>query len=212
MTRLSVPSEDVLGENYKITNITASNYNPTIDSTITVTITVNDVYGDEIENDYVTITCNVGKFTKLNGSTISDTQSVTAQTDSNGEISLTYTCSEWGLVTFSANNTNIQVKTKGWKEATLPSAFGDSQLFYNDTDVEFHIRCTLSNITNTGIFLTAFSQTLPDGYKPSLYVVGSSDRDATVFFRVNTGGTVHYKALSTVSGSYEYRATLRWKR
>lgn len=115
MTRLSVPSEDVLGENYKITNITASNYNPTIDSTITVTITVKDVYGDEIEDEYVTITCNVGKFTKLNGSTISDTQSVIAQTDNDGEISLTYTCSEWGLVTFSANTKNIQIIVKGWR-------------------------------------------------------------------------------------------------
>ena len=63
----------------------------------------------------MTITCNVGKFTKLNGSTISDTQSVIAQTDNDGEISLTYTCSEWGLVTFSANTKNIQIIVKGWR-------------------------------------------------------------------------------------------------
>lgn len=110
--RLTAPSEDILGANYKITKIVASDYNPNIDSTITVTVTVKDVYDDPVENESVQVTCNIGKFTKLNGSTISDTQSVTAQTDSNGEISLTYSCSEWGLATFSANNTNTQINVQ----------------------------------------------------------------------------------------------------
>ena len=36
--RYNVEVEDVLGENYKITNIECSDYNPTIDGNITVTI------------------------------------------------------------------------------------------------------------------------------------------------------------------------------
>ena len=114
--RLTAPSEDILGANYKITKIVASDYNPHIDSTITVTVTVKDVYDDPVENESVQVTCNIGKFTKLNGSTISDTQSVTGNTDSNGQFILTYTCSEWGLATFSANNMYNQIKVTGFKK------------------------------------------------------------------------------------------------
>ena len=47
--RYNVPASDVLGDNYKITNIVCSDYNPNIDSTITVTVSVNDVFGyDEV--------------------------------------------------------------------------------------------------------------------------------------------------------------------
>lgn len=113
--RLTAPSEDILGANYKITKIVASDYNPDIDSTITVTVTVKDVYDDPVENESVQVTCNIGKFTKLNGSTISDTQSVTGNTDSNGQFTLTYSCTEWGLATFSANNTKTQINVDGWR-------------------------------------------------------------------------------------------------
>ena len=115
--RLTAPSEDILGANYKITKIVASDYNPDIDSTITVTVTVKDVYDDPVENESVQVTCNIGKFTKLNGSTISDTQSVTGNTDSNGQFTLTYSCTEWGLVSFSAKNHNtLQILVKGYKD------------------------------------------------------------------------------------------------
>lgn len=114
--RLTAPSEDILGANYKITKIVASDYNPNIDSTITVTVTVKDVYDDPVENESVQVTCNIGKFTKLNGSTISDTQSVTGNTDSNGQFILTYTCSEWGIVNFSAKNHKCQINVQGWKK------------------------------------------------------------------------------------------------
>ena len=53
--RLTAPSEDILGANYKITKIVASDYNPNIDSTITVTVTVKDVYDDPVENESVRI-------------------------------------------------------------------------------------------------------------------------------------------------------------
>lgn len=119
--RLTAPSEDILGANYKITKIVASDYNPNIDSTITVTVTVKDVYDDPVENESVQVTCNIGKFTKLNGSTISDTQSVTGNTDSNGQFTLTYSCTEWGLATFSANNSNIQIKVTGVKTIIITS-------------------------------------------------------------------------------------------
>lgn len=166
MTRLTIPSEEVLGENYTITNITASNYNPKIDSTVTVTVTVTDVYGDPVANKYVTTTCNIGKFTKLNNQTISDTQSVTAQTDSNGEISLTYTCSEWGLVTFSANNTSTQVRVLGWK--TIQSVSNYTVL----ANGEF-VRIDFKQGSNATV-PQSYDYTLPNGYYPKYPVAAIS--------------------------------------
>ena len=54
--RYNVQASTILGDNYKITNIECSDYNPTIDDYITVTITVNDVYGDSVEGENVTVT------------------------------------------------------------------------------------------------------------------------------------------------------------
>jgi len=113
--RYNVSASAVLGENYKITNIECSDYNPSIDGNITVTITVNDVYGDSVEGENVTVTASEGNFTQLNGSDITSASSVTGTTNSSGQFTLTYTCSEWGLITFSANNRSTQVNVTGFK-------------------------------------------------------------------------------------------------
>ena len=114
--RYNVAASAVLGENYKITSIECSDYNPSIDGNITVTITVNDVYGDAISDESVTVTASEGTFTQLNGSDITSASSVTGTTNSSGEFTLTYACSEWGLITFSAKNHNTQINVKGWKQ------------------------------------------------------------------------------------------------
>lgn len=179
--------------------VSSSDYNPKIDDKINITVTVRDSRGNLVPGHPINLLKNNESWK-------------TGSTGSNGQFTAMFDCSEWGLIDFSVGTSHCSINVNGWREVTLPSAFGSSQLFYNDTDVEFHIRCTLSNIQNTGVFLMAFSELVPLDYRPSLYVVGSADRDTTVFFRVNTAGTVHYKALTTASGSYEYRAILRWKR
>ena len=110
--RYNVAASAVLGENYKITSIECSDYNPSIDGNITVTITVNDVYGDAVSGESVTVTASEGNFTQLNGSDITAASSVTGTTNSSGQFTLTYACSEWGLATFSANNTNTQINVQ----------------------------------------------------------------------------------------------------
>ena len=111
--RYNVAASAVLGENYKITNIECSDYNPSIDGNITVTITVTDVFGDAISDESVTVTASEGNFTQLNGSSITAAATVTATTNISGQFTLTYTCSEWGLITFSANNMYNQIKVTG---------------------------------------------------------------------------------------------------
>ena len=91
---------------YMVTSISCSDYNPTIDGTVTVTVFVGDSEGVGIQGVSVPVTASVGNFTQLNGVTITASSSVTGITGANGTFTLTYACSEWGLITFSANNHN----------------------------------------------------------------------------------------------------------
>ena len=195
--RLTAPSEDILGANYKITKIVASDYNPNIDSTITVTVTVKDVYDDPVENESVQVTCNIGKFTKLNGSTISDTQSVTGNTDSNGQFTLTYTCSEWGLATFSANNSFKQINVQGWREVTLPSSVTSyCDLYVNEATrtCNFKYYRTDYKFTKTSS-ITLHSNLVPEGYRPVVNVICAS------FNELITAGVITDGSLSVASSS-----------
>ena len=197
--RLTAPSEDILGANYKITKIVASDYNPNIDSTITVTVTVKDVYDDPVENESVQVTCNIGKFTKLNGSTISDTQSVTGNTDSNGQFTLTYTCSEWGLATFSANNTNIQINVGGWKQVYSNSGL----LIYKNQDDITKLIITVNTNYNSTSWSTIRS--FPSEYLPQQILFSDSNQGNVRFrvpdYTVNGLGAVQYISTSSYNGS-----------
>ena len=104
------------------TKITCSNYNPNIDDTITVTVALIDFNGNNVTGTNATITVNQGYFTKytrnssdtaISGTT---TKTYTGTTGTDGTFTMTYNCSEWGLATFSANNTKIQSEVTGWKQ------------------------------------------------------------------------------------------------
>ena len=92
-------------------SISCSNYNPTIDTDISVTVKVTNQAGNPVVGHTVSILKN-------NSSWKSGT------TGSNGEFTTTYTCSEWGLTTFSANNENIQIKVTGFKQVAQTTVSG----------------------------------------------------------------------------------------
>lgn len=187
--RLTAPSEDILGANYKITKIMASDYNPNIDSTITVTVTVKDVYDDPVENESVQVTCNIGKFTKLNGSTISDTQSVTGNTDSNGQFTLTYSCTEWGLVTFSANNTSIQIRVTGFRVVTQTN-----QTYYVGEDI-VHLFINYSGSLTATTSWKDFGTIVGTYSRPSANIP-FMEQFGAVILRVKTDGVLQYRSIT----------------
>jgi len=115
MTRYEVDAETILGQNYKITTLTTSNNNPKIDTTITVTATVTDVYGDAMSGETLTLTCSDGVFTEVNGSTITETDSVSGTTNAGGTIEFTYSCTSWGIITFQSGATDTQILVDGYK-------------------------------------------------------------------------------------------------
>jgi hypothetical protein len=205
--RYNVAASAVLGENYKITNIECSDYNPNIDNSITVTITVNDVYGDAISDESVTVTASEGNFTQLNGSNITNASSVTGTTNSSGQFTLTYACSVWGLISFTANNTTTQIKVGGYKSLSLTNG----TLYYDDEKamavLNYHSTTTwnVSAWTSLG---TIFAN-VPSGLRPSQYVFAITS-DNRLIVRVKTDGNWEYTTSgNNIVGPYIY-TTLTW--
>ena len=142
--RYNVQASTILGDNYKITNIECSDYNPSIDGNITVTITVTDVYEDPIEDENVTVTATEGTFTQLNGSDITASDSVTGTTNSSGQFTLTYNCTHWGLITFTANNKTVQCNVTGFKKIAENITYN---LYVDESQRLAQIRVNRSNVT-----------------------------------------------------------------
>jgi len=191
--RYNVPASDVLGENYKITNIEASDYNPTIDGNITVTITVTDVYGDAISDESVTVTASEGNFTQLNGSDITAASSVTGTTNSSGQFTLTYNCSIWGLITFSAKNHNTQISVTGWKQ--VESLSNGRVIVYTDgKNAKIRIGGTFSTSTSAGEYNLG---TINTAYQPDANYNTNYTTATTNYF------PVYLKAYDTVLHLYK---------
>ena len=144
MTIFTVAAEDILGENYELTKIECSDYNPNIDDSITLTITVTDVYDDPIDGENVTVTASEGTFTQLNGSDITSDSSVTGTTNSSGQFTLTYNCSEWGLITFSANNINTQIRVTGYIQTSLNNGMYTLYEYEYRVGLRIHISTAIS--------------------------------------------------------------------
>ena len=176
---------------YMVTSISCNDYNPTIDGTVTLTVTVKDVYGDAVSGESVLVTASAGNFTKYNGSTITGASSYTGTTNSSGQFTLTYTCSEWGLITFSANNNHIQVKVRGWREITA----GTGKLWVND-----ETKTATFYFYRTGVITSEihYDNAIPSGYRPKSHVrMKAHNGPATfVFVTIEDSGTVRITGTS----------------
>jgi hypothetical protein len=157
-------SPEVLGDNYSIISLECDEYNPNIDGTVTLTVTAKSVYGNPIEDMEIPVTCSDGNFTELNGSSITGASTVTGTTDSNGEFTLTYACSEWGLITFSANNRSTQVNVTGFKKIAENITY---KLYVDESQRLAQIRVNRSNVTiATGDTFNYSDFTIPSQYRP----------------------------------------------
>ena len=198
--RYNVAASAVLGENYKITSIECSDYNPSIDGNITVTITVNDVYGDAISGESVTVTASEGTFTQLNGSDITAASSVTGTTNSSGQFTLTYNCSVWGLITFTANNKTVQCKVIGFKSKSM----WNGTLYYDNEKVQYVLTYSASGTysqstwTDSQAFDVVPSSLRPQ--RPTYSTIG--DTRMTVRVNPDTGKVQYTTGGASVSNPY----------
>ena len=206
MVKLTIPSEDILGDNYNITDISVSNYNPTIDGTVTLTVTVKDVYGDAVSGESVIVTASAGNFTKYNGSTITGASSYTGTTNSSGQFTLTYTCSEWGLITFSANTVNKQILVKGYKTIKNDSGI---RVRVNGDSVE--CRIVISSTTFTTSFTQFTGQTIPESYRPNTTITMPTYNNTNLLVAVQPNGNIMRRSMTGSNYTGACDCLLTWK-
>lgn len=206
--RYNVQASTILGENYKITNIECSDYNPSIDDYITVTITVNDVYGDSVEGENVTVTASEGNFTQYNGSTITGASSYTGTTNSSGQFTLTYACSEWGLITFSANTTSTQIRVIGWR---IVSNNQYEKVQYNEDTAQVIIH------TESIVFGTSWSVqsanilgSAKSLIKPSMPVISLNSSNSLTALSIKEDGELWKKSYTDSSVTTGAYCILEW--
>ena len=205
---LSIDSEDVLGTNYIVTSLTVSNYNPTIDSTVTVTVTLKDVYNDPVVGEEVLVTASDGTFTQLNGSNITAASSVTGTTNNNGQFTLTYSCTEWGLITFSANSNSTQIKVTGIKRVQSSEYY---EVYANESTVTFMIHIGVNtSITTTFTAFDGGAKITAEKYRPEYIHVFSPYNNANFLLALKQDGTLERRSLtgsqlsSTIYGSVSF--------
>ena len=133
-------------------SISCSNYNPTIDTDISVTVKVTNQAGNPVVGHTVSILKN-------NSSWKSGT------TGSNGEFTTTYTCSEWGLTTFSANTMYNQIKVTGFKKVLNNITYA---LWVDESTKTAVVLANRSNVTigaGDGFNYNDFK--IPSNYRPT---------------------------------------------
>ena len=162
-----------------------------------------------MSGESVTVTASEGTFTQLNGSDITSASSVTGTTNSSGQFTLTYTCSEWGLITFSANNTSNQINVVGWKEVWRNTANNPKIQVFRNAD---HCRLKIDTYTVSSMNTTWTqygSTAFLNDWKPS-QVVAFIGYDYTFLLRVGDDGKLYWRTVSgTLSnknlyGQYEW--------
>lgn len=203
-------STEVLGDNYSIISLECDEYNPSIDGTVTLTVTAKSIYGNPIGDMEIPVTCSEGNFTELNGSSITAASSVTGTTNSSGQFTLTYSCSEWGLITFSANTTSKQVNVTGFKQIkTYASGFYTLSVDGSKRLAKLRVSISNSNIASG----ESYKQTgfVSSTYRPSGSLVGLVTRQQNVEVNIsNVGDVLVYNPTSSTVSNFTGTTIVYW--
>lgn len=110
-----------------------------------ITVKCTDYNDNPIKDETLNISSKLGNL--VYNSTSS--KSITATTDSNGEIVLNYTPLTWGLETISCDTKKLQFQIKGWKSVTVASSSTiNIYLHHNETYCKFVGRVENFTVTN----------------------------------------------------------------
>lgn len=166
--------------------ITASNYNVNIDSTVNIIVKViNRATGNPVVGVPLSVLKN-------NETWQSGTTGV------NGTFSLTYTADSWGLVTFSVNGRNIQIRVTGWKKIGGNTNYG---LWVNEETKLLRMRLNIPSRSYAQGHQTVLSAIIPNKYLNDTNVNLAWRQDTDL--RIDTSGNLKaYCATAFTDGMY----------
>ena len=197
--RSSISLAEVLGENYYIDKLTSSEYSPAVGDTVTITLSVNDVFGDPANGQTRTVTCTGGSFVSVNGSSITSSDSVEVTTGSGGTVTLGLSVSvadniivsdgrcDCVVCSLSNSITNINTYTTHIDNENYTVKYNNYRVL-----IDVHMSSTTFPTT-----LTAFNDNLiPSDCRPAQpVVVFLQNVNAIVSVRENSKG-VYRKSIS----------------
>ena len=192
-TRLENLVSERFSGSYQQIDISCSNYNPTIDSNITITITITDESGTPISGFTVPL--------KIDGTSITG-----ITTNSSGVATHTYTCTEWGNHKISVKSVSTFINVTGWKTPTNNS---DYTFSYNHELCELRIHIASTSIPATPEAFGGF--TVPAGYRPATPVVSHIFVGNRGVVQVNESGVVSRVSFVGALSDVGVYATLQWK-
>ena len=180
--RIETIISERLPNTYQHITIEASDYNPSIDDTITVTITVTDSTDNPVTGWTVPLL--------VNGTSVSG-----LVTDSNGEVEYTYTCTDWGSVKFSVNSYTCFINVTGWK---LRQSLKDDRVhvYENETMIKVDVNGQFPQIgTNQLVKITDINS----AYAPphNVVVPGHHYNDTPLVIDTNPALRVQNKTVGT---------------
>jgi len=151
--RSNVSISEILGDNYYIDKLTSNDYSPSVGDTVTITLSVKDVFGDPANGQTRTVTCTSGQFVSMNGTSITASSSVDVTTGSGGTVTLGLSVSVADNITVSDGRVECVVSSLSTSIANLV------------TVQKVTLSKTNASLTNhSSVDLTA-TITIPTGYK-----------------------------------------------
>ena len=196
LTTINTQVAGLINANDEILNydLSVSDYNPIIDSTVTVTCRVTDFYGEAVSGESVTLYCN--------GSSVS-----TSITNNMGVATWIVTCDSWGLQTFTAGNGKIQVNVYGWKTVSLGISY--ATFYVNEAIRECELRYVREFSAADGDkFYTWHTSAIPENYRPSVQVNGSINQVGIIY--VDSTGEIGGKFANTFSSTRTCKGSVMW--
>ena len=189
--RSSISLEEVLGDNYYIDKLTSSEYSPAVGDTVTITLTVNDVFGDPASGQTRTVTCTGGQFVSMNGTSITASTSVDVTTGSGGTVTLGLSVNVADVITVSDGRaecvvSSLSTSIKNWSTTN----FGNATVYYND----YYCYVRINQPSNTNTVPTTYSMNITSNYAPHDGITIPSYQmyqgNPYAFARFNTTGAI----------------------
>ena len=175
--------------------ISASKYNVDIDTDVTITVKVTNQQG----NPVVGVTVPV---LKDNEAWKSGTTGV------NGTFSLTYTADTWGLVMFSTNNNNLQIKVDGFKLIQSNVTYA---LYVDESTHIAQIRVVRTGVTIVSGHSFIYSDfVIPTKYRPKNTSTAWIMRDNQFLNYVNSAGEIGITNLGNTVTNYSFNFLHEW--
>lgn len=190
MSRFTVPIADILGSAFYNYELTSSTYNPTIDTSFTITCKVTNSFGNNVSGKSITLYED-------------DTNVGSATTNSSGVATWTVTLTDWDTHHFNIENASLELKANGWK--TLLDS-GGYLIKTKDNRVQFTLNVSSVSFPTT---FTAFGggAKVPQGYRPNLSVVVPCKSNYPLFVAIMTDGTVERRTFNSsqqTAGAYAF--------